>query len=587
MFNSNKVEHRQQGMAIMSKSTLSFRSFLETLLPLFCGLSLLGAAFGLSMLYIEQQLSYLTIGLLSGSCIVFIIALGMVIAERFNTPNVKLSSFIELAMPFELARHSRSALLFEPKRWKKIATVIVISIASISFIVGSNYLASSSTLRWDITKDKQHTLSANTAEFISALERQVQLTAFYVGVPPKYLQDLLKEYERTSGGLVITDIIDPIEQVAYAAKFGNVINSQEQKVIVQSGNNRKDVDFTKESLSEERLTNAIASASRTQKTVYFLIGHGEYLTNNEENTGLSKFSQLLADNNILSKTLMLGIRQTIPEDCDVLIIAGPKNQLTQVEEKLIEDYLLKGGDALFLIEHTFVTASDKSLSADQMQKNPDLNAILNNWGLNVEADIVVDLTNYVGDDVGSPATKNYQRHKAITEGLDYTFYVRPRSISLVENRRPNIKYAVIASTASSNNSWAETNRNLDIKFDKGIDTAGPVAISYVVIEEKNAQNTQAGKTSDTRLIVFTDADFLTNVYIDQYSNAQMGLNIVNWLSELDYKTFLGDKKIAVEQLDLTSKQKRQVIVLLFFLPFSFIVIGLIIWLRARYRVGMT
>ena len=94
---------------------------------------------------------------------------------------------------------------------------------------------------------------------------------------------------------------------------------------------------------------------------------------------------------------------------------------------------------------------------------------------------------------------------------------------------------------------------------------------------------KGGKTSDTRLIVFTDADFLTNVYIDQYSNAQMGLNIVNWLSELDYKTFLGDKKMAVERLDLTSKQKRQVIVVLFFLPFSFIIVGLIIWLRIRYN----
>jgi len=567
---------------MMSKSTFSLRPLLITLLPLFCGLSLMSLALGLSLFYIEQQLSYLTIGLLSCSGIALIILLGMLIAYRFSTANAKLGSFSELTTPVKLSSSTKLVALFEPKRWKKFATVMFIIIASVTFIGGSNYLANSSTLRWDITKDKQHTLSANTVEFVRVLQREVQLTAFYVGVPPKYLQDLFKEYERESGGLVTTEIIDPIEQVSYAAKFGNVINSQEQKVIVQSASNRKDVDFTQDSLSEERLTNAIASVSRTQKTVYFVTGHGEYSTVNEDNTGLSKFTKLLADNNILSKPLMLGISQSIPEDCDVLIIAGPKNQLTQDEETLIDDYLSRGGDALFLIEHTFVTTSDKSLSAEQTQKNPDLNSILNKWGLNVESDIVVDLTNYVGDDVGSPATKNYQRHKAITEGLDYTFYIRPRSIKLVETRRPNIKYAVIASTASTKNSWAETNRNLDIKFDEGIDTAGPVPFSYVVIEEKNAQNMQDGKTSDTRLIVFTDADFLTNVYIDQYSNAQMGLNIVNWLSELDYKTFLGDKKIAVERLDLTSKQKRQVIAILFFLPFSFIVLGLVIWLRTRY-----
>ncbi|MFQ3206838.1 MAG: ABC-type uncharacterized transport system involved in gliding motility auxiliary subunit [Glaciecola sp.] len=561
----------------MSKSTFNLRSVLPTFLPFCFGLLLLLLAAGASVFYIDQRLSYLTIGLLSISATLLIIFLGMLITYRFSTTKADIVTPLREATPINVAAY------FELSRWKRLATVTFVMIASLSFIGGSNYLANNSALRWDITKDKQHTLSTNTVEFIRVLENQVQLTAFYVGASPKYLQDLFKEYERTSGGLVMTEIIDPIEQVAYAAKFGNVINSQEQKVIVQSGNNRKDVDFTKDALSEERLTNAIASVSRTQKTVYFLTGHGEYSTKNQDNTGLSIFSQLLADNNILSEPLMLGISQSIPQDCDVLIIAGPKNQLTQDEDALIADYLSKGGDALFLIEHTVVSTPDKPLSAQQMQKNPDLNSLLNKWGLNVESDIVVDLTSHVGDDVGSPATKNYQNHKAITEGLDYTFYVRPRSITLLENRRPNIKHAVIASTASSTNSWAETNRNLDVKFDKNEDTGGPVALSYVVIDEKNTENMKDGKTSDTRLIVFTDADFLTNVYINQYSNAQMGLNIVNWLSELDYKTFIGDKKMAVERLDLTSKQKRQVIVVLFFLPFSFIIAGLIIWLRIRYN----
>ena len=172
-------------------------------------------------------------------------------------------------------------------------------------------------------------------------------------------------------------------------------------MIVQSGENRKDIDFTQSALSEEKLTNAIARASRAPRTVYFLTGHGEYSSENLENTGLSKFKQLLADNNIHSKTLMLGISQAIPADCDVLIIAGPKNELSQDEETLISEYLTKGGDALFLIEHSLVTTEDKPLSAAQLQKNPSLNVILNQWGLDVQSDIVVDFTNHVGGDVSN------------------------------------------------------------------------------------------------------------------------------------------------------------------------------------------
>jgi hypothetical protein len=184
------------------------------------------------------------------------------------------------------------------------------------------------------------------------------------------------------------------------------------------------------------------------------------------------------------------------------------------------------------------------------------------------------------DDVGSPATENYVRHKALTEGLDYTFYIRPRYIRVFPQRRAGIKHAVIVSTASTENRWAETNRTLDIQFDPNADTPGPVPFAYVVIEEKNAAQ-QGNQLSDTRLIVFTDADFLSSVYINQYSNTQMRVNLVNWLAELDYKTFISAKEIKVERLNLTSKQTRQVIVILFLLPFVFVIAGLVVRLRTK------
>jgi ABC-type uncharacterized transport system involved in gliding motility auxiliary subunit len=535
----------------------------RNLLPLFCGFAFLNFTLGLSLFYIEQQFSYLATALAVIGGVAFFVMLSLIIKHGFGQE--KSTGWVSL---------------FSFKRWKRLAIVTCIVTGSIAFIGISHYLANNSTIRWDVTKYKQHTLSNNTIEYLSTLTSEVQLTAFYSGMPPKYLHDLFKEYERISGGVIKTEIIDPIEQIAYAAKFGNAINADERKVIVQSGDNRKDVDFTYRALSEEKLTNAIASVIRAPRTVYFLTGHGEYSISNNEFAGLSKFKQLLADNNINSKTLMLGMTQSIPEDCDVLIIAGPKNELSQNEESLIADYLTKGGDALFLIEHTLVTTEDKPLSADQMKKNPSLNTILNQWGLDVQSDVVVDFTNHVGGDVGSPATKNYQQHKAITEGLDYTFYVRPRSIRLLPQRRANIKHAIIASTASTEKSWGETNRTLDIQFDPNIDTAGPVPFSYVVMEEKNEQLANH-KLSDTRLIVFTDADFLSNVYINQYSNAQMGLNLVNWLAELDYKTFNSTKEIKVERLDLTSKQKRQVLVILFLIPFFFVIVGCVVWLRTK------
>ena len=113
-------------------------------------------------------------------------------------------------------------------------------------------------------------------------------------------------------------------------------------------------------------------------------------------------------------------------------------------------------------------------------------------------------------------------------------------------------------------------------FEPDEDSPGPVVISYVLFEPK-----QSPQSSDTRIIVFTDADFLSNAYVEQYSNGQMGLNLVNWLAELDYKVFLGQKNIEVERLDLTSKQGRQLLVILFVMPFLIALIGLLVWRRNK------
>jgi ABC-type uncharacterized transport system involved in gliding motility auxiliary subunit len=497
------------------------------------------------------------------------------VEQRVDFVSIPLSliGLISLLLCFFYKGQSSQGYLPSPQ-WRKLGIVIAIVLLSSAFTVGVNYFAYSLPYRWDVTLVKQHTLSKSTIDFVEGIKKQVELTAFYVGLPPKYLEDFLKEYERISNGKIKTEIIDPIENIGYAAKFGGVIDGKERKLIVRSGDERRDVDFSSSSLTEEQLTNALVRVTRERRQVYFLTGHGEFSPSSDANEGLSLFAKLLDSNNVTSKSLMLGIKERIPEDCDVLIIAGPRNDLTEREQTLIEEYLDRGGDALFLIEHVVVTTPDKPLTAEEERKNPSLNSILNQWGVNVGTDIVVDLGSHVGEDVGSPATRNYMRHKAITADLDYTFYVRPRSISILEERRPSIKLAPIVMTASKESSWAETNRTLDIHFDEGVDIPGPVPISFVIWEEKEEED-----KSDTRIVAFTDVDFLTNIYINKYSNAEMGLNIVNWLSELDYKVFLDQKEIKVERLDLTSKQRRMITAILFLMPIFIAAGGILVWMR--------
>ncbi len=463
--------------------------------------------------------------------------------------------------------------------WSRVGIFFIVILFSVAFLVGINYFSRSSDYRWDVTQYKQHTLNQASVDFVNdidaAIENPIELTALYVGLPPKYLHDLLDEYTRISNGKISVEIIDPIADIAYAAKFGNVVSGEERKLILVSGDERKDIDFSDASLNEEQITNALAAITREPRRAYFLTGHGELSESNENNQGLSLFAELLNSNNIHSKSLMLGTEQKIPEDCDVLIVAGPRTNLTDEEEVLVKDYLEQGGDALFLVEAVTLTRPGTVLTAEQIDASPSLNGILNQWGITIGNDIVVDLGSHVGGDQGSPATRNYGAHRAITEGLDYTFYIRPRSITALQDRRASVQLAPIALSTSKEQSWAETDRTLNVSFDEGIDVPGPVAISYVIWEGK-----EENEESDTRIIVFTDADFLSNAYLNQYSNAAMGINIVNWLAELDYAVFHDQKNIKVERLDLTSKQRRMVTTLLFLLPLLIGLTGVLVWMRS-------
>ena len=461
-------------------------------------------------------------------------------------------------------------------RFRRIALFTGLVVLWIVLYIEVNYLAYHNSYRWDVTAAKQHTLTDNTKDLIGDLYQEIRMTVFYTGLSPKYLEDLLSEYERLSDGKITTEIIDPIVRISYAAQFGSTISSKKQKVFVRSGDEKREIDFTDGVLTEEQLTNAIVRVTRIVRRVYFLTGHNEYDIYEEGDEGLKAFEMLLATNHVISKRVMLGIEDDIPEDCDVLVIAGPKNHLTAEEEKTINAYLRNGGDALFLIENVIVTTPDKPLTKDELSKNPSLNAILNNWGINIADDIVVDLSSHASGDVGSPATNNYLAHRSIVGDLDYTFFVRPRSISIRKGRRYSIKLAPIILTVSKKESWGETNRTLDIKFDAGVDRAGPVPIAFAIWEKK-----EEGDASDTRIIVITDADFLTNAYIGQYSNARLGINAINWLSEVDYKVMFDKKHINVQKLYLTSQQKRTVGVMLFLIPLLIATAGIMVWMRRR------
>ncbi|MBF0479677.1 MAG: GldG family protein [Candidatus Omnitrophica bacterium] len=452
------------------------------------------------------------------------------------------------------------------QNWFAAGTIIFLSV----FLISLNWTAKSRDIRFDLTQGQQHTLTDFTRQILSSLKQKINITVLYVGIPPKYMEDRLREYQAAGKGMVTTEVIDPLVDLGRAAQFGSMVKGDEKKVIVQSALVKKELDLASDDeMTEERLTNVVIQVSRPSKTVYFLSGHNEFDPKKSGDNGMDQFKTALENNNFIVKPLLLGISSApIPDDCDVLVIAGPKEPLSFTEETAIEKYLEQGGRAFIMVEQVLVSTEDKPLTVEQLKKNPSLNSLLNPWGVKVGDDVVVDLASHASGDVGSPATKRYLPHKGIIHDLDYTFYLRPRSILPVQAIRSTIKTTPLVLTMSAQQSWGETNRYLKVKYDQD-DQLGPVPIAFVIWEAQ-----YGFKKSDTRIVLFTDADFLTDAYITYYSNMQMGLNVMNWLAETPYQVFYNKQAFnKVPKADMTSRQKKEVVLILLAIPFLIIILG--------------
>ena len=115
-----------------------------------------------------------------------------------------------------------------------------------------------------------------------------------------------------------------------------------------------------------------------------------------------------------------------------------------------------------------------------------------------------------------------------------------------------------------------------IKSDKGKAIRGPLnlAVALSRLLEKREQ----------RVVVFGDGDFAANSYIANAGNLDLGMSLVNWLSQDDAYVNIPVKTARDRTLNLSrSVQIAIAMGFLVVLPLLMIGSGVFIWLRRRKR----
>jgi ABC-type uncharacterized transport system involved in gliding motility auxiliary subunit len=91
-------------------------------------------------------------------------------------------------------------------------------------------------------------------------------------------------------------------------------------------------------------------------------------------------------------------------------------------------------------------------------------------------------------------------------------------------------------------------------------------------------------SSEQRIAVVGDADFLSNNYLGNGANLELGLNLLNWLSHDDNLISINPRSAPDTRLELSQTQQLIIaVVFLIILPLLLVGLGLRIWLKRRSR----
>ncbi len=244
--------------------------------------------------------------------------------------------------------------LIKEKWLKETSLTLLLVVLILAVFLAINTIFKNANINpLDFTSEKIYSLSNESKDEISKIEQNV--TLYFFGYTESETTVVLGKQYALVNNKINVQLITTSERPDLASKYNikstdklvAVASSQRYKVIESSdmytydSSTEKTIDVT-----EQKLTNAILDVTVVNKPqVYFLTGHGEYgISSQEEMYTLAQY--ITNDVNDVNTLDLLSTE--VPEKCDLLVIANPVKDFTDVETEKILNYINNGGNIVWL-----------------------------------------------------------------------------------------------------------------------------------------------------------------------------------------------------------------------------------------------
>ena len=427
-------------------------------------------------------------------------------------------------------------------------------------IVSLDVLWSRANRRYDLSPGQKYSLSEVTVQTFRALSQPVQATVFYRRGDREKHEELLRLLAEQSQNFTY-QLFDLDRAPGIAQRYGVTAYGA---AVVETATNRVTIPVT----DEERMLNAALRVMQEERTIYFLVGHGENdAADTEERNGYGVLRKVLETENYRVRPLPLRQAGAVPKGADLVIASGPKEDLTTEELDALSAYFAAGGNGLFLLDPYTV---------------PALAQYLAQFGFVLTEDVIVDTqTQVAGGDPFTPVIGNFSREVFPREPRGEPVLPVVRSVSVQDGKARVFAFSSEASWAIRDRTRAEQG---DITFKEGEDQRGPLPVAAVA---------PTGKEKQGKIVVLGDSGFVDNFYARVPGNVDFFMNTVGWVLGRQELVALGrtanvpDAKrntTPQQALYLTASQSRRFFWIMVVLePLIVFALGLIIFVRRSQK----
>jgi ABC-type uncharacterized transport system involved in gliding motility auxiliary subunit len=417
------------------------------------------------------------------------------------------------------------------------------------------------SLEWDWSTGNRNSLSETSQRLLGGLHEPLTFTAYVRRdkLLRREVRELIARYQRFKPDIELI-FVNPDLEPDRARKLGI---TQRIELDVSYADRQERLRH----LNEEALSNAIFRIS--QRGIHWIVameGHGERNLLGNANHDLGLFGEELGRRGFRIQPLDLTRLARVPDNTEVLVIAGPRVPLPRTEMDSIRAYLEGGGNLLWLTD-----------PGDP----PDLAGLADMLGIRLLPGVVVDanVSSLGLDDPAFAVIPRYPDHP-LTRGLQ-SISLFPKALALETTDSGTWQITPILRTLEQ--SWNETGPiRGEITVDPDQDEKpGPLTIGLALSRTAALPEANAGQR-EQRLVVVGDGDFLSNAYLGNGGNLDLGLNILRWLTGEDDLLDIPVQSAPDRTLNL-SRTATAVIGLGFLLVSPSLLVGTGLYIRWRRR----